>query len=432
MKQTLFVIPAWLFEGPVLVAWLILGLLIFAYLFWKHGFKQGSLSFLPVFAVVAAVIYFVLPRVMISGTNPEDPNGPLIPIGLAVRGYGLMMLLAIICGFVLVVVRANQCRLNTDKILSMSFWMIACGIIGARIFYVYQKYDQFQADTLSGMLVSMVDMTKGGLVVYGSLVGGLLAAFIYCWKTKLKFWLTGDVLIPGLLLGLAIGRIGCLMNGCCFGGPCDVSWVAVQFPAGSPPYMRQLETGELIGLKTVTENKKQQTRRVMYVKKGSLGEELGVRQGDVVRILQEEGQDRVFRDRIQHGMDIKSRVVLQSSRLPDQDIPVARFENPPLNESTPIHPTQVYSAVNAFLLAAIAWFIFPYRRRDGDAIIWMIMVYAVTRFLLERVRTDELPIDPFGWFTISQWVSIGMITVGFLILLAGRYRPPAESPHEAE
>jgi phosphatidylglycerol:prolipoprotein diacylglycerol transferase len=65
---------------------------------------------------------------------------------------------------------------------------------------------------------------RGGMSFHGGLVGGVLAGVIYAWRKRLSFWAFADAVAPGLALGYAIGRIGCLLNGCCYGGPTDLPW----------------------------------------------------------------------------------------------------------------------------------------------------------------------------------------------------------------
>ncbi|MEM7783241.1 MAG: hypothetical protein AAF623_07800, partial [Planctomycetota bacterium] len=107
MRQTLFYIPSWIFDGPLLVTWLIAGGIYFAYLYRQHGSDNETWSFLPVYGIVAAVIHFVVPGLGITGINPQDPFGPQIPMGLAVRGYGLFLMLGILSG---VGVTLARCR----------------------------------------------------------------------------------------------------------------------------------------------------------------------------------------------------------------------------------------------------------------------------------------------------------------------------------
>jgi len=248
MQQTLFFIPHWLLDGPLLIGWLCVGVLLFIWQFLKHGNSNETWSFLPIFLIVAAAIYFVVPRVEVFGIDPDNPTGPLIVQGLAVRGYGLMLLSAIVAGVSLVMSRCEKIGVSRDQITQLAFWMMLCGIAGARLFYVIQKSDQFFPNGLTfEALAKTFNMTQGGLVVYGSLIGGTIAGLIFLKLNRLPVWRTADLIAPGMVLGLAIGRIGCLMNGCCYGGVCSDEYPAVTFPAGSPPYMRQLEKNDLPG-----------------------------------------------------------------------------------------------------------------------------------------------------------------------------------------
>ncbi len=79
------------------------------------------------------------------------------------------------------------------------------------------------------MLREVLKFTEGGLVVYGSLIGAGLAFLVYCKKHKLPMLKLADIIAPSLVIGLAFGRSGCLLNGCCYGGVCDKPW-AITFP----------------------------------------------------------------------------------------------------------------------------------------------------------------------------------------------------------
>ncbi len=425
MQQTLFIIPPWLFQGPLLVTWIVISLIVLAYSVAKHGWSGETFARIPVLVIVGLVIHFVLPFLMIEGTNPDHPNGEPIPIGLAIRGYGTMMLLAMIAGVGVVMARAAQAGLTLDRLASLAFWMIISGIVGARVVYVVQYAHHFQADSLMDRIRLTVDMTRGGLVVYGSFIGALVASIVISRIHQLRYWLLVDVIAPAFMVGLAIGRIGCLLNGCCFGGDCEVGWAAVKFPAGSAPYMRQLENGQLLGLVTSSDNRYSQARVVESINAGSLAEELGIRIGEVIEIRHE--GERILRDRIGRGIPIESSIEIRSTSAPPRYVNLDRLAQEPLNRSLPIHPTQLYGAINGLLIAGILFFGFPYRRREGDMFALLLVLYPIARFLLEYVRTDEAAIDPMGWFTISQWISIGMVTIGLIVLLLIRHRPLADS-----
>ncbi|MCP4478235.1 MAG: prolipoprotein diacylglyceryl transferase [Planctomycetaceae bacterium] len=428
MNQTLIFIPHWVFEGPLLAAWLIIGVAVLGFLWMKHGSGQETWSFVPVFAAVALMIHFVLPVLEISGINPEDPTGPAITIGLAIRGYGIFLVCAIVSGFALAIFRAPCIGLTSDQVISLGFWMILVGIAGARIFYVIQKSDVFLANGASfgQLLLAVVDMTKGGLVVYGSLIGGMIAGVAYLKFNKLPLAKTADLIAPGMALGLAIGRLGCLMNGCCYGGICEAPLPSVTFPPGSPPYMAQLNNGALIGI-TATENLDSNSgfRWVAEsIEAGSPAAEQGLQVGDEFSINAPD--ERYIRFEKQDGSEsIALLISLESKRndgvgAPSITVPVADLPA----RSRAVYPTQIYSAINAFLLCLVLWFYWTIRKYDGEVFALMLILYSVGRFLMELIRIDEKGQLGTG-LTISQLISVAMIILGVSLLAYAR-RPNAK------
>jgi phosphatidylglycerol:prolipoprotein diacylglycerol transferase len=428
MNQTLIFIPHWVFEGPLLAAWLIIGVAVLGFLWMKHGSGQETWSFVPVFAAVALMIHFVLPVLEISGINPEDPTGPAITIGLAIRGYGIFLVCAIVSGFALAIFRAPCIGLTSDQVISLGFWMILVGIAGARVFYVIQKSDVFLANGASfgQLLLAVVDMTKGGLVVYGSLIGGMIAGVAYLKFNKLPLAKTADLIAPGMALGLAIGRLGCLMNGCCYGGICEAPLPSVTFPPGSPPYMAQLNNGALIGIKA-TENLDSNSgfRWVAEsIEAGSPAAEQGLQVGDEFSINAPD--ERYIRFEKQDGSEsIALLISLESNRndgvgVPSITVPVADLPA----RSRAVYPTQIYSAINAFLLCLVLWFYWTIRKYDGEVFALMLILYSVGRFLMELIRIDEKGQLGTG-LTISQLISVAMIILGVSLLAYAR-RPSAK------
>lgn len=457
MRQTLFWIPHWIFEGPLLVAWLFIGLVTLALLYWRHGNSNDTWGFLPVFGIVGLVIHFLLPRLEVMGVDPANPGGAFIPQGMAVRGYGVMLLLAICSGMVIVLLRCQRDGMRSEQVLNLGFVMMACGIFGARLFFVIQKSDDFfvPGATLGALVLNLVDMTKGGLVVYGSLIGGSIGGLIYLKWNRLPIARTADLIAPGMVLGLAIGRIGCLMNGCCFGGVCELPLPAVTFPAGSPPYMQQLYTGELIGVKSadwVAANSTSELQLgnrpvntqsdaaddqpadlptlqprtgfsilVGLVERGSIADDLGIRVGDSIsidtpddqRIRFVKSQSPAARGNLEQAGQLF--VFVYSDRQDKLQFPVERLTA----RSALTHPTQVYSAINAALLALVLWYFWTVREFEGQVFGLMLILYPIGRFVMELIRQDEA--GQFGTeLTISQWVSIGMLILGVAIFMGAR------------
>ena len=138
-----------------------------------------------------------------------------------------MIALAFLVGLWTATRRARRENIPGEKIADAVLWVMVGAILGARLVYVttYWK-DEFADQPLSEIFM----IQHGGLVYYGGLIGAILAAYLYlCWK-KLPLWKTADVLAPSIALGNVFGRIGCLLNGCCYGRVCRLPW-AIHFPS---------------------------------------------------------------------------------------------------------------------------------------------------------------------------------------------------------
>lgn len=137
----------------------------------------------------------------------------LFSIGpITIHGYGLMMAIGIIVAYSLVEYRGKKRGLDGDKIFNLTIWAVVCGLLGAKVLYLITRLPDLIADP------SLIwHCIKDGFVVYGSIIGGVLGAFAYCKIGKLPFLQVFDLTVPGLALAQGIGRIGCLLAGCCYG-----------------------------------------------------------------------------------------------------------------------------------------------------------------------------------------------------------------------
>lgn len=414
MRQTLFHIPHEFLGVPVfgmgwlLLAWALAGVVLLFFLLRRHGFNAETRSHLFILLVVGAAIYFVLPRL-----EQQAPAGP--PLGLPIRGYGVMLLLGVLCGVGLAVQEARRMGLDPDVIFSLAFYAFAGGIVGARLFYVIQYWEQFQRSDAGSTLAAILNVTEGGLVVYGSLIGALLTTAWFMRRHNLPVLAIADLVAPSLVLGLAIGRIGCLFNGCYYGGVCSEG---MTFPEGSPPYINQRSLGQLHGFQ-VGQADGSSAAVVKDVDPGGLAESAGLAVG--ARIKSINGRPvRTYKNAREILSVAYPRLRIDTDRgtvvLPLQEFPP---------RSRAVHPTQIYSAINAAILCLLGWAYYPMRRRDGEVFALLATIYPVTRFLLEFVRTDEP--GRFGTpLTISQLVSVGML-VGMAALWTYILRQPRGS-----
>ena len=114
-----------------------------------------------------------------------------------------------------------------EQITDFSCWSLLGGILGARLLYIMLKWDFFMSAPQE-----LPAIWHGGLVWYGGFLGGLAAGWGYVRSQRLSFLRVMDQFIPFLALGHAIGRVGCFLNGCCYGKPTEL-WCGVVFPGQS-------------------------------------------------------------------------------------------------------------------------------------------------------------------------------------------------------
>ena len=394
MIQTLFYIPATIGGYPVfgmgllLLAWCLLGVGLLGFLVWRQGLNADTLSYLPILAIVAAAIVWMLPAIC-------DDLGRL-----HIRGYGVMMLLAVVAGTGLAVWRGKKRGLVPDTIFSLALWMFLPGIIGGRLFYIIEYWENYRQATFAKSLLASVNIAEGGLVAFGALIGGTLGMLLFVRKNRLPLLAICDLVAPSIMLGLAIGRIGCFLSGCCYGSVCELPW-AVTFPTTSAAYETQMARGQMYGL--VLSGQREAPPVVLAVKPDSPAAVAGIKQGDRVVRVNRQAIDS-------NGMLQRAFADSQAAEFPiildmagGREVRLPPITLPP--RSLPVHPTQLYSAINAFLLCFFLLAFEPFSRHDGMLFALMLTIYPVARFLLEIIRTDESAV--FGTnLSISQNVSL--------------------------
>ncbi|MAG92519.1 MAG: prolipoprotein diacylglyceryl transferase [Planctomycetaceae bacterium] len=340
MRQTLFRIPLdghWSLGplgdvpgfgfGVALLFWVLLGALAT----WKISRANGSwkqqIPNLSTWVIVAAII-LLMPT--IAAKIPNLPPDKSIPV----YGYGFMMFLGFLAGGWFATQRAKVIGLEGEAIWDLAMWIFFAGIGGARAFYVIQKHDVvFRGrEGIMDHLFAIVNLPDGGLVFYGGMILASLAYIAFCYRRKINPLLLGDAIVPSIFIGMAFGRLGCLLNGCCYGDRCELPW-AITFPKGSVPYSVLVNRG---------------------------------------------------------------------------------FLDPAALASLPLHPTQIYSSINALILAVLTAIYFRYRPRNGAVVALALVLYPITRATIELLRGDEL--GQFGTsLTIAQWVSLGIFVTGLAL-----------------
>lgn len=264
----------------------------------------------------------------------DDTAGKWIPI----FGYGFMLFLGFLCGGWTAARRVRHVGLPPELVWDLAMWIFLSGIVGARLFFVLQYHERILFTGPEGarvlkapldLLLSLVNLPDGGLVLYGGVLLGAVMYFVFCSRRRVNPLLLADACVPSVFVGLAFGRLGCFLNGCCYGDRCALPW-QVRFPLGSLP-------------------------------------------------------DSVLVERGFVGADALSSLAL--------------------------HPTQLYSSLNAVVLALLTHFLFRSRKPEGTVTVVALTLYPLTRIVMEFLRGDEM--GKFGTgLTISQLVSLGVLLFG--------------------
>lgn len=149
---------------------------------------------------------------------------------LAISWYGILVAAGFLAGLWTAARRAPLSGIPAEAVLDLGPWLILGGLVGARALFVAMFWRQEFAGQPLGALFAV---WHGGLVFYGGLLGAVLSALVYLRLKRLPIWKVADVLAPSIALGSVFGRLGCFINGCCYGRPCSLPW-ATQYPQGYP------------------------------------------------------------------------------------------------------------------------------------------------------------------------------------------------------
>jgi len=365
-----------------------------------------------------------------------------------VPGYGLMLTIGFLLSVIWAARRASRSGANPDTVLNCAFVALIAGVAGARLMYVIHYWDQFAyRGNFLQILFATLDVRKGGLEVYGGFIAATvsISAYLIFWRHSLRWYL--DILAPSTALGMGIGRLGCFLNGCCWGVPAELPW-AVRFPFGSNAMVEQWYAG-LPGLEVPKEliafpaNGIGPDGRAAYL---LLRDILWTTEEQVARDLAAVDRLKAEAEALKNELaraqtdpekkQVEARLAHLRRRtagaIPHADIVEAlQTHGISFRElrqlarqyySAPVHPTQLYSAAGLILLALLLNALYWRRTRDGQVVATMLLIEPWSRFVLEMIRADN-PVDVLS-LTISQFLALSLSLVGLAGLILVRFLPP--------
>ncbi len=387
---------------------------------------------------------------------------PFLPEQWAeVKSYGVMMMVAFLGGIWLACRRAMKVKADPDVVLNTGFISLVSGVVGARAFFVIHYWQSRFANQPNPWL-SVFDIRAGGLEFWGGPLLVIPSVIIYLWMTKKSIRWYLDIAAPSLMFGMAMARIGCFLNGCCWGSVCvnehdpahhqkGLPW-AVQYPYGSPAMVQQWEFGQL------------DLPKELLVRLPN-GQTLPLPR-DYVDVTREDldGPDRDLRA-AQEELEQSERLGLEAKRvdplkakvkLLEQRAAANRRKYEPLfaickqyglepselrdlaqhYASHPSHPAQLYACITGLILYWVLDTFFYWRKRHGVVLGMLLILYSMARIFEEAIRQDN-PLDAIG-LTWSTVVSLAMIATGIAWIFIMRQLPlksplavPFEPPPDA-
>lgn len=160
-----------------------------------------------------------------------------------VRWYGLLIDIAVIT-VVLWALRGVQksAKITYDTVLNAALVGVPAGLIFSRLLHIIDQWQYFATRPLSALL------SGEGLTIYGAVLGAVLGLWIYSKWSRFQFGILADIIAPATILGQAIGRVGCILNGCCYGLVTDLPWNILYTNKNSYGYLASQNLAEGFGL----------------------------------------------------------------------------------------------------------------------------------------------------------------------------------------
>jgi len=285
---------------------------------------------------------------------------------IPVYGYGFMLVIAFLSCVKTAQWLASRNGMIPEYFVDAALIALTTGIIGARLCHVFENLHEYTRSdlTLTQNLLNIINTREGGLTFYGGFLLATPCCIAYGLYRRANILRGMDIVAPVVMVGLAIGRIGCFLNGCCYGAPCNLPW-AVRFPYYSSAYVDQTLGGKI-----------------------SPPPELQTASGT--------------------AMNPDLPPVAHSARL----AAIAASTT-----ALPVHPTELYSSFTAFLLAALLIVYLGLPHIAGRVFALMLMLEGFARYVLEMLRVEPA-VARFYWHGQIYGFSISMI-LGLVIFVAG-------------
>jgi phosphatidylglycerol:prolipoprotein diacylglycerol transferase len=417
MRQVLFHIPhevSWLPEGLPFSVFLLLvavvvavGLVMASSRYPKDRPVRENLRTAAFGIVIIGVALFVALRYF------QDA----LPNGIPIYGFGMMLFLAFLICTGLASWRGEREGVKKEIIQDLALWLFIGGLIGARSLYLWQQGPPLQGPPLErfwSFIKQLPQIWEGGIILYGAVAGALVAyavGYVLIFRkhglSTLKF---ADIAAPSMAVGLCLGRIGCFLNGCCYGevACADCPVYAVHFPLSAPPRADLVGRGyQTAAGFTLLRN----SNIVERVEPDSAASRSELQPGDAIikadNVLINNESDLANYLSLSGGWPRgKNDLTLEVQRNGEDGDPLSLTFSP---RTIGLHPTQLYETISMALLFLVLTAYYPFRTRDGQVMVILMIGYGMHRFLNEQLRIDKRPEG------IEEYTSLVLIAAGIAL-----------------
>lgn len=285
--------------------------------------------------------------------------------GITVYTYGLLLVIGAAAGIWLCKGLARRKGLDPELFVTAGLLALLFGVAGARLSHVLENWSHYTRPGVGvlQLIGEALNIRQGGLTYYGGFLLAFPALVIYAIIKKVNVRVGMDIIAPALMIGLAFGRIGCLANGCCYGQEWN-SPLAIHYPYDSEVYVGQVQEGKIHPPRDL----------------------LTEMPGGEVRLM-------------------TTKEVAADPKLKE----LAAKEH-----SLGVHPTQIYSSLTGFLIAALLLAFRPFSKVPGHGFALMLMIEPITRFLIELLRVEP-PVEFIRQFGLSMSLSMALAIPQFFL-----------------
>jgi phosphatidylglycerol:prolipoprotein diacylglycerol transferase len=349
-----------------------------------------------------------------------------------VYGYGVMLVIGFVLAMFLAQFLARRSGLDPEVFATAAIYALVAGVIGARMSHVFENLPQYTRPDLSAAqnFLNAINIREGGLTYYGGFLLATPVCILYGMWKKVKIPLGMDIIAPCLMIGLAFGRVGCFLNGCCYGANTNVPW-AVEFPYGSDAYVTQFSQNQLT----------MAVPRDLIRDHSNLGQYM-----DDFRIAEVQEPlkpgDPMLREIDGASLKPKEQIEKEAGIIANEKTGATIGDLAKAQHADPVHPAEIYSSVTAFLIAAFLLAYFTVPHVPGHIFAAMMMIEGVFRYVLEMLRVEpavmghgtkyfsSLPPQSYSMVVSFLLVAGGMVLwVVFARMAAGE--SPSRSPRVA-